>query len=420
MKTSAEDKADCLNSVFAEQCSAPPSTGKPRVSSTSVDILESFSFTAIAQESVKKSLSKLNVWKAVGPDGIPNRVLKECAATLAEPLTFIFNCSLTSGLFPIQWKQGVIKPLFKNKGARNDPSCYRPVVLLPCVSKVFEGFVREQLQEHCMRIGVIPDEQYGFLGVIPDEQYCFLDVAKAFDRVDHTLLEHTLSTVGVQAKELSWFVSYLNQRSICTSIDGCKSSFKPISSGVPQGSVLGPLLFILYFGDIPSVVFSTCALFADDTLLYDRCYGVCTDQPCCRLEEDIRSLDTWADGWCTTFNASKSAHMFISSKHRRTGDTSRSSLSLSGGIIPLVRTTAHLGVRISSTLSWSDHMSNIIRRVKFKAFLLKRLARRHGSADLVKRLYRAVLSVLCSSMLRLFGMHAPNMTPLPWSASSCR
>ena len=98
------------------------------------------------------------------------------------------------------------------------------------------------------------------------------------------------------------------------------------------------------------------------------CYGVCTDQPCCRLEEDICSLDTRADGWCTTFNASKSAHMFISSKHRRSGDTSRSSLSLSGGIILLVRTTAHLGVRISSTLSWSDYVSNIIRRVKFKAF----------------------------------------------------
>ena len=119
MKTSAEDKADCLNSVFAEQCSAPPSTGKPRVSSTSVNIPESFFFhcAAIAQESVKKSLSKLNAWKAVGPDGIPHRVLKECAATLAEPLTFIFNCSLTSGLFPIQWKQGVIKTIVQEQGS---------------------------------------------------------------------------------------------------------------------------------------------------------------------------------------------------------------------------------------------------------------------------------------------------------------
>ena len=149
------------------------------------------------------------MWKAVGLDGIPNRVLKECAATLAEPFTFIFNCSLTSGLFPIQWKQGVIKPLLKNKGARSDPSCYPPVVLLLCVSKVFEGFFHEQLQEHCMRIGVIPDEQYGFLpkrstlwqilSVVDDWERaidagstihaCFLDVAKAFDRVDHVTCE---------------------------------------------------------------------------------------------------------------------------------------------------------------------------------------------------------------------------------------
>ena len=239
-----------------------------------------------------------------------------------------------------------MKPWFKKKGARSDPAVTKPVVLLPCVLKVFEGFVREQLHEHCMRICVIPDEQYGFLpkrstlwqilSVVDDWERaidagstiyaCFLDVAKEFDRVDHTLLEHTLSTVGVQAKEFSWFGSYLNQRSICTSTDCCQSSFKPISSGVPQSSGLGPLLFILYIRDIPSVVSPTSALFADDTFLYDRCYGVCTDQPCCRLKEDVRSLDAWAGSWCTTFTASKSAHMFISSKHRRSGDSARSSL----------------------------------------------------------------------------------------------
>ena len=125
MKTSA-DKADCLQSVFAVQCSAPPSTGKPQASSASVDTHETFSFTAIAQESVKKSLSNMNLWKAVGPDGIPNHVLNGYAATLAEPVTLIFNCCLTSSLFPMQWIQGVIKPLFKSKGARSDPSCYHP------------------------------------------------------------------------------------------------------------------------------------------------------------------------------------------------------------------------------------------------------------------------------------------------------
>ena len=306
--------------------------------------------SSIAQESVKKSLSKLNVWKAVGPDGIPNRVLKECAATLAEPLTFIFNCSLMSGLFSIQWKQGVIKPLFKNKGARSDPSCYRPVVLLPCVSKVFEGFVLEQLQEHCMRIGVLPDEQYGFLPkrstlwqilsqVVDDWERaidpgstihaCFPDVAKAFDRVDHTLLEHTLPTVGVQAKELSWFVSYLNQRSICTSIDGCKSSFKPISSGVPKVPFWA-LCFLL------PLSLHTCSFQASPVDLEIHRVSPC---PCRAVlfpwRGQLLILVFWSQAlshgqttWATSFDGSSS-----------------------------------------------------------KLFLLKRLARRHRSANLVKRLY---------------------------------
>ena len=232
----------------------------------------------------------------------PTVCSRSVLATLAGPLTFNFNCSLTSGLSLCNGSklQGVIKPLFKNKGARSDPSCYRPVVLLPSVSKVIKGYVHEQLQEHCMRTCIIPDEQYGFLpkrstlwqilSVVDDWERsidagstihaCALDVAKAFDWVDHTLLEHTLSTVGVHAKDFSWFVSYPSQRSICTSIDcysDVESSFDPISSGVPQGSVLGPLLFIPFLHDLPSAVSSTCALFADDTLLYDRCSGVSTD-----------------------------------------------------------------------------------------------------------------------------------------------
>ena len=147
-----------------------------------------------------------------------------------------------SGLFPVQWKQGVIKPLFKKKEAPSDPSCYRPVVLLPCVLKVFEGFVCEQLQEHCRRTCVIANAQCGFtpkrstlwqtLCVLDGWERaidagstihaCFLDVAKAFDRVDHTLLEHTLSAVGMHEKGLCWFFSYLSQLSICTRIDGYK------------------------------------------------------------------------------------------------------------------------------------------------------------------------------------------------------
>ena len=139
----------------------------------------------------------------------------------------------------------MIKPLYKHKGDRSNPAFYRLVVLLPCVSKVFEGCVREQLQDHCLS-HAMPDEQFGFL---PQEIGCwkswtagivcwipvqmcmlvsFLDLAKAFDRVDHSLFFQKLSSVGVSNEELSWFKSYLSERTVCTEVDGHKSSFRAI------------------------------------------------------------------------------------------------------------------------------------------------------------------------------------------------
>ena len=131
----------------------------------------------------------------------------------------------------------------------------------------------------------------------------FLDTAKAFDPVDHPLLLQKLCSVGVDDSSLSWFESYLSHRSVCTEVDGHQSNFKSILSGVPQESVLGPLLFILFYHDLPSVVSATCAMFADDTLLYDLCSGSGESNSCCRLGQDLMEWSAWADNWSTTFNA---------------------------------------------------------------------------------------------------------------------
>ena len=265
------------------------SRSPPPIIAPAVD--RTFSFRLLNDEDVLKKLMSLNVWKSAGLDRISNRVLKECAEIFTSPLTHIFNLSLKSGTFPSQWKKGLVCPVYKNKGSRSDVKCYRPITLLPCASKVFESFVRDQLQMHCLENAAIPDDQFGFLpkrstvwqllSTIDDWEEtldngyrvhaCFLDMAKAFDKVNHDLLLHKLRSVGVYSLELKWFSSYLHGRSISTVVEGVKSSRSCISSGVPQGSVLGPLLFLVYYRDLPSVTSSSTAMFADDTQLYDRC-----------------------------------------------------------------------------------------------------------------------------------------------------
>ena len=296
----AMDRAECLNKAFSAQCSAPSLGQQP----PQLDPAQcSFAFQPVSVSDVYKSLSELNTNKAAGMDGVSNRLLRSCASALAEQLCHLFNLLLAKSVFPLSWKSAIVNPIFKQKGERSVPTNYRPIALLPCLSKVLEGFVRKQLLSYCLENDLLPDEQYGFLrkrsttwqllAVLDqweralEEGHCihasFLDVAKAFDRVNHDLLLSRLSSLGVQGSELAWFGSYLQDRHISTTVDGALSSLLPITSGVPQGSVLGPLLFILYFRDLPTAVSNDCALFADDTLIFNTsCKGA--DFPlCCNL-----------------------------------------------------------------------------------------------------------------------------------------
>ena len=403
-------KAECLNKFFAAQCSAPCAT--PPVCSESEPTSE-FKFSPISTTDVLKHLASLNVWKASGLDGLSNLVLKECRTAIAEPLTYVFNLSLSSGKFPAVWKKAAVQPVFKRKGDRCDASSYRPIALLPSVSKILERFVHKQLLSFCLDVGAIPDEQYGFLpgrstvwqllAVLDDWEAaldeghsvhaCFLDVAKAFDRVDHGLLLHKLQRIGLSDVPLEWFTSYLHGRSICTVVDGVNSTRLPISSGVPQGSVLGPLLFIIYFGDLPDSVSTSSALYADDTLVYDRnCCALQDPSPaspqCCLLRDDIERLDTWSASWNTTFNAEKSAHMLIS---WHPSDTVIPTLALDNNSVPYAHEVKHLGLVITSSLRWSTHIHNLLLRVGYRIHLLKRLAYRVASPLFVKQLYVCLL-----------------------------
>ena len=185
-----------------------------------------------------------------------------------------------------------------------------------------------------------------------------------------------MKSLGFDDLPLRWMTSYLHGRSICTNVERSISSCRAISSGVLQGSVLGPLLFVLYVSDLPSFVSSSsCAMFAEDSLLYNTTCSASAPnsskppQACCPLQEDASRVQSWADQWNTLFNAAKSSHMIIS----RSPVHSSPSITLHDIPVPYVTCTRHLGLLISSTLKWSAHVESLLSRVCWKVALLKRL-----------------------------------------------
>ena len=211
-----------------------------------------------------------------------------------------------------------------------------------------------------MQHKVLPDEQFGFLSgrsakwqllsVLEDWHACldskssvhavFLDAAKAFDRVNHADLLSKLAEIGVRGPALKWFHCYFTGRRISTKVDGVLYDQAEITSGVPQGSILGPLLFLIYFKDIPAVVRATSALFADDTLLY---WGDCMGDrstPCCGIQDDLDCLSKWATASGVRFNASKSAELCLGNC------LPICPIELDGSVVPRASAQLHLGVHI--------------------------------------------------------------------------
>ena len=382
------DKATLLNDFFVEQTNLDESNASlPPDVPVSENNLNYISTSPLEVESILKSLQ---LGKATGPDAINNRILRELASPLSLPLSDLFNYSLSTGKVPLIWKEANVTPIFK----KEDPSAvsnYRPISLLSAVGKVLEKVVHKHLfnyvRDHdiltAMQSGFIPGDStvnqltdiYNTFCKSLDEgkevRAVFCDISKAFDRVWHEGLLFKLKSIGFSDSLLLWFRDYLAGRKQRVVLPGAASSWKHIKAGVPQGSILGPLLFLIYINDIVEDIHSCIRLFADDTSLY-----IIVDNPLQaaeRLNEDLDKIHLWAAKWLVSFNPAKSESILFSRKLNR---PFHPHLIMNQQVINEETSHKHLGLIFSSDCNWHEHIDyvktkawsriNVMRKLKFQ------------------------------------------------------
>jgi len=337
----------------------------------------------ITEEEVLNQLKKLNPSKAAGPDELQTRILQETAETIVKPCTDLFNQSLQEGTVPKEWKRANVVPIFK-KGRKTDPSNYRPISLLPIISKILErcifnhiignlskklsplqhGFMRKrstvtQLMETLCRLSTILDNK-------KRTDVIYFDLSKAFDSVPHDLLIHKLKQFGINGRLLTWIKDYLTNRYQRVTCDGGTSLWLPVTSGVPQGSILGPLLFLLYINDLPDVLSAEtyCAIFADDTKIYRQ---ISNPHDALQLQSDIDKLGKWGNTWDLKFNSKKCVSLTITTK-----DVAEPMYVLHNTSITHQHNMNDLGIYVNSDLKWKVHINKMTAKANQRLWLLVR------------------------------------------------
>ena len=375
------EKATAFNMYFTAQCSVTDEgAALPRLNETRGSIHQ----LTLTTDMVKGVLKNLDCRKAVGPDLVHNKLLIAAADLISEPLTFLFNRSLTEGKFPSLWKLAHVTPIFK-KGERQKCSNYRPISLLSCVGKVLEKCVQKHVFNYLIDNNLLTTAQSGFipkdstvfqlLSIYDDfckfldnkttAQAIFFDISKAFDKVWHRALLHKLFAIGIRGRILDWFTDYLKNRSQAVVLKGNKSAYLPISAGVPQGSVLGPILFLVYINDITNDIESIIKLFADDTSMYLGLRN--TEIRTQILNSDLEKIQNWAITWKVHFNESKTELMTISNQIMP--DTQP--LKFNDIVLQSTDCHKHLGVNLQSNGKWDIHINTLLSKCRILVACLR-------------------------------------------------
>ena len=365
--TDKKSMADALNnqfqSVFSPADPAEPTDQKHQPTKTEMDDIR------VHRDGVLKLLKDLKPNKASGPDNISARILKETADIVAGPLCHIFNQSLRLSTVPNDWRHANVTPIFK-KGDKSKPENYRPISLTCIASKVLEHIVTSHIMKFMERNNILFPQQHGFRSKLSCETQlvelvcdiskeldagqevdaCLLDFSKAFDKVNHAKLLSKMRKIGLCNQVVDWTAAFLRDRTQTVTLRGTSSNPCPVTSGVPQGSVIGPALFLIYINDLPNRVKSKVRLFADDTIIYTTANN--SDQ----LMGDLKSLEAWEREWNMEFHPAKCEYIRFSRKKNK---APAPNYKLHDEVIPTAKTIKYLGVKIQDDLKWNSHIEYI-------------------------------------------------------------
>jgi hypothetical protein len=329
---------------------------------------------------IETKISVLKPGGAFGPDKISTRVLKETGDILAYPLSILFTRSLIEGVVPEDWRRANVTPIFK-KGSKMTPGNYRPVSLTCIICKIMESLIRDKIVDHLVENELIRSSQHGFtigkscqtnlleylntLTRLVDSGYnvdvLYLDFAKAFDKVPHQRLLLKLESHGITGKVLQWISSWLSGRQQRVVLNGCASEWSSVTSGVPQGSVLGPTCFIIFINDIDEVlelVNGFVYKFADDTK-YGRVVNNEDDRE--EMQRNINKLMEWADKWQMDFNTTKCKVLHMGPSNQRFVYT-MGGYAPGGTILENVTEEKDIGVIIHESLKPSQQCSKAVKK----------------------------------------------------------